>query len=313
MPDLDKASADEKRKWLGCVVKEEDLAPEPDERFSKWVQRYHEGSWNVENGPLAQLGQELVAVNAVTFCTVGVPLFKSEDWATLSFPAAENNHRYHDAHSEVYKFLIDGLSRETLKKLADRMNVLISPNTEKTLKLLKHLIDTSVHNDVFPPFEVVSEKRRLADHEKRPAAVSMNAFDQFNADLTDVVKAVSVLKEHLAQRLGVTVESCIKRKEALMIWYPKFDEQLSVQPHYSICDIKQIVGKKVSDVQIGFRKQAEGVDNSELIILEFDDHSSIAIHTASNVGNLADDHDGLKPEDLTISFQLNYVPPLESP
>jgi hypothetical protein len=312
MPDLAKASDDEKRKWRGFAVTDDELAPELDERFDMWVDRYINGSWSVENGALAQLGLELRAVNAVSYCTVGLPLFAFEDYETLSFPSAQNNVRYHDAHSEVYKFLIDGLSRETLKKVADRLNVVVPPRTEWTLKLLRYVVDTSIHNEIFPAFEVVSQNRRLADHQKRPPAAPMKAFEQFNADMQDVVKALSLLKEHLAERFGVTVKSCMERKEASTVCYPKFDEELRVAPHDSIWDMAKVVGKRIVNVEIGFRKQIEGVHNSELIILHFEDGSSIAIDTGSNAGNLATTYEGLKPEDLNVRFHLTYVPPLEA-
>ena len=84
-----------------------------------------------------------------------------------------------------------------------------------------------------------------------------------------------------------------------------------MEPNYSICDITKVVGKRIIDVEMGFRKQIEGVHDSELIILHFDDGSSIAIDTGSNAGNLASMHKGFKPEDLNVRFQLTYVPPLE--
>lgn len=56
------------------TVRDENLAPEPDERFDMRVERFINGSWSVENGALARLGEELRAVNAVSFRAVAVVL-----------------------------------------------------------------------------------------------------------------------------------------------------------------------------------------------------------------------------------------------
>jgi hypothetical protein len=126
MPDLAKASLDERTKWAGFKVSKDALAPEPDSRFDMWVQRYIEGNWDIEDGILAQIGEDVRALNALSFCAVGLDLFASEASDSLCFPTAQNNHRYHDAHSEVYKFLVDGLSKSALERLAAKLGVEMS-------------------------------------------------------------------------------------------------------------------------------------------------------------------------------------------
>jgi hypothetical protein len=313
MPDLSSASPDEQQKWLGFRVSGEALGPEPDSRFDMWVQRYIEGSWDIEDGVLSQLGTEVRELNAVSFCVVGKDLFASEAHETLCFPTAQNNHRFHDAHSEVYKFLIDGLNRTALEMLAEKLRVPIRVGTERTLKLLNQVVPKNLHGQIFPPLDKVSMYRRLADHQLRPKAEPMRAFEEFNADMAEVVRALRTVKGDIAARLGVTVESCVKRRDALTVLYPEFDTELKIEPNYPILEINKVVGRTITRVEVGFRRQRLGAHNSELIILHFDDDSSIAIHTGSNIMNLEHTNPGLRPEELNVSFLLNYVPPLIRP
>ena len=141
----------------------------------------------------------------------------------------------------------------------------------------------------------------------------MKAFEQFNEDMTEIVKALRLLKQYLSKGLDITIESAVKRSDALSSgFYPTFDDQLEIKPNYSISKIAEIEGKTITRVEYGCRKQHPGAHNSELIVLYFADGSQMAIHTGSNAGNLTSVHENFEPEHLRISFALNYVPPTKS-
>lgn len=313
MPDLNTSSSDELSKWKGFAVQHDSFITGPDSRFEMWCQRYIEGNWNIENGAIAKLKDLVRKLNALTVCTVGSALFKFEDLSGLCFPTAQNNQRYHDAHSEAYKLLIDGLNKDTLLALGGKLGIpLKNPGSARTLNVLKELLPESLHDSIFKPFYLLSKNRGLADHHARPAAQQMEAFEQFDADLKNVVAALGLIKHCLASTLKVTVESCVKRREAMSVAYPSFDPNQKMEPNYSIWDISKVEGKKISRVEFGLREHNPRIHNSELIILYFDDDSSMAIHMGSNVVNLCDRHKELIPDDLNVSFVLDYVPPLES-
>ena len=312
MPDLKNCSSDELTKWIGFTVERESFVAGPDARFEMWFQRYMKGSWEVENGVVARLKEQVREMNAVAFSTVGKPLFKFEELAGLCFPTSQNNHRYHDAHLEAYKLLIDGLDKDALLAIADRLGTQVkNPSNARTLTILKALLPEGLHDRTSPAFEVLSKNRRLAGHENRPRAERMEAFEQFNADLTELEAALGLIKDQLAASLNVTVDSCVKRRDAMSTLYPAFDPDWKIEATYSICDISKVEGKKISRVEFGWRKHNPNVHNSELIILYFDDGSSMAIHMGSNIGNMSNERNGLKPDDLNVSFVLNYVPNLE--
>jgi hypothetical protein len=313
-PDLKDASPDEKAKWLGFGIDKDALSLDADLRFEMWVDRYIHGSWEVENGVISQIKQEVYDLNALTDGAVGVALFGDAEMATLSFPTAQNNHRYHDAHSEAYKFLIDGLSKEALKRLAGKLGIALkAPDSARTLKLLEQLLPEDVAKTVQNAFDVISKNRRLADHQKRPQAEAMPAFEVFDADLRRVVTAMQLLKSTLSARLGISVSSARARFESLTSpFYPKFDDQLGIEPHYSICTFSEIVGKTIERVEYGWRRRHNDLHDSEMAILRFTDGSHITICAASNIGNLTSSHEGLEPRDLRVSFFLTYVPELSA-
>ena len=310
-PDLTNCSSDEQAKWSGFALDDTAFSAEPDERFEMWCQRNFEGNWNVNNGVIAQLKDRVREINAITSTTVGKPLFKFE-LGGLCFPTAQNNHKFHDAHSEAYKLLIDGFDKNTLIALAYKLGIrLKNAGNSKTVATLKELLPESLHDQIFASFEVISRNRRLADHESRPAAVKMKAFEQFNTDMTNVEAALELIKGHFAASLKVTVKSCVERTSA-MSTLPAFDPDWQVEKYYSVCGISKVEGKTVERVEFGWRKRYPGVHNSEMIILHFDDKSSIAIRTGTNIWNLSNESNGLRPDDLDVSFLLDYVPPLES-
>lgn len=312
MPDLKRCSSDELMKWTGFSLEKDSFSVGPDARFEMWFQRYMKGSWDVDNGVVARIKDQVREANAITLTTVGTPLFKFEELAQLRFPMAQNNYMYHDAHSEVYKLLIDGLDKNTLVALANKLGIpLTNPGSARTLAILRAILPQILHDQCFPAFDLVSENRRLAAHQNRPSPERMQAFEQFNTDLTRLEVALDLIKTQLAASLKVTVKSCVERR-GMMSMVPTFDPEMKIEPNYSICGISKIEGKKISRVEYGWRKSDPRVHDSELIILHFDDGSSIAIRTGSNFMNLSNDDNGLKPNDLHVSFLLDFVPPLES-
>jgi hypothetical protein len=58
LPDLDKAKAHQAR-WSGFRLRSPIWTNEPDERFGRWVSRYLEGSWEIDNGPRFYLSEIL--------------------------------------------------------------------------------------------------------------------------------------------------------------------------------------------------------------------------------------------------------------
>lgn len=308
-PDFDKASESERRVWAGFQLDESDLSEAPDLRFQKWVQRYIDGSWDVEDGPIAQLDRIVRSLNAITQCTVSAPLFTSADIRSLCFPSAENNHRYHDAHSEAYKHLQDAINKDAIARLGAKLGIPVKAGDKRTVTALKQLLPETLHTEVISPLDLVSEQRRLADHKQRPAPTSFPAFDQFNKDIAAVARGLESLRTYLAKRLDVDIGSCEARASEL-VQLPKLDETRPPQANYSICNAGKITGKRVVGVRAGYRQPIAGQAETEVLILEFDDGSVLGIDPVSNVGQLTREGSSITTEALHITLFVTFVPPL---
>ncbi len=305
-PDLHRKSAGHVKRWMAFKL----VAPRwitPDERYTSWLRRYLEGDWGVKSGPRARLEGLLKKINALTTEVVGCALFSSDSTESISFPLAQNTHRYEDAHRALYGLLVDGLEKECIKRIGAKAGVTLKLESDKTATALKQI--ASMPPDTSPlwaAFDVTSRQRRLASHKVRPPAVRLLAFEQFSQDLEQWVAGLGNLLTSLETLLGMSGRTAEKRQTA-----KQGLPEIAAPPeaHYSICQIAQIVGKTVARVEYGFQKERPRVHQSEAIVLHFTDGSTLGIHTGSNAGNLALDHEGLSAEEFHVDFILQWVSP----
>ena len=309
-PDLAKASPDEQQIWTGFLLGEEAFPEGPDERFTKWADRYLKGSWDVPETPFAALQRITEQINAVTFCIVGVPLFTATHFRRLCFPLAENNHRYHDAHSEVYKLAIDGLSKDAIAALGQKLGIDVKPGDKTTLNALERVLTESVKATAHAAFDKVAAERRLADHKQRPAAVRFSAFEQFAKDMAALVLAFTQIRDDLARRLDVNIDRCEKRASAMQS-LPEFDPQRPAETTYAIFPALSMIGKQVTGVRAGELVAKPGRSKSEeAIVLEFAGGSLMSIEAGTNITQVMKAGETVNPEDVSIRLFVNYVPPL---
>lgn len=308
-PDiLEKISDAERRKWIPFRISVDDFPAEFDERFALWMRCRVAGDWDVESGPLQRLVENVVELNALTIEAVGLPLFSAEHPADLLFPAAENDASFAAAHAAAYHFIVDGLRKDALERLAARLGIQGNFANDRTLTSLKKIVtDSALHASIFGPLEVVSAGRRLSDHGTRGPSTACAAFDRFSKDIEAVVAALAILKGFLAAALHLDVARCLKRQRALRI-LPPVDPDRPAELH-SIVAADNIVGKTIERIQCGFRKRLAGVHDSEVLIVHFTDGSILGVDTGSNAYNLADGRSGLGAEDFNATFTLAFVPP----
>ena len=307
LPDLLRKSEGHVNRWAGFALKDPQWITGPDERYDSWVSRYIEGSWEVENGVRARLEGSVRAISGLTNEAVGKPLFKFADTPAPNFPSAENTHSYQDAHERLYGYIIDGLDKECIVRIAAHQGITINVSSDKTKAALAKALPT------FPPgsalwvaLEEISKHRRVAGHAVRDAAENFPAFKTFNDDMENCLSGLIELQAHLEGVLGMSSERASKRQSAKK-YLPEIVRP--AESHYAISRLPVVVGKTIERVEFGFRREAEGAHQSEAIILYFTDGSIIGIDTGSNICNLASEHEGLKPEDLHVDLNLQWVPP----
>lgn len=92
---------------------------------------------------------------------------------------------------------------------------------------------------------------------------------------------------------------------------PKFRNDLQVEANYSINQAREMVGKTVKAVQIGFQQTGARVHQTEMLIITFTDETQLAISTGSNVVNITSQierggRNELKPVDFHVDLDLTW-------
>jgi hypothetical protein len=305
LPDLFEKSKGHVQRWAGFRLTNPQWSKH-DEAFGLWARRNLAGQWVGGPGVRSRLAMTVHAINSVTKETVERPLFIHELPADLSFPAAENSHRYQDAHEELYRYLIDGLDSKCIALIASHLSK-PKPSGGRTVNTLKNVFPNLEEPAIFSTaYDLVSEQRRLASHNARPPAEAMRAFEQFTRDLELCVRGLGELLSTLEKELRMNSEKATARHNAKE-HLPKIVAPAS--PHFSVCQASQMKGKTVDHVEFGFAEVTEYAHRSELLIIHFTDGSIMSIDTHTNAGNLADEVTGLKPKDFDVNYSLRWVPP----
>ncbi len=312
-PDLANATSDEQLLWTGFEIVGEEAftnAQLDDPRFLRWWSRYIMGDWTVEEGPIATLDRVVKQVNAIAVCVAGAPLFAATDLRGLCFPSAQNTHRYEDAHAEAYRLLIDGLDKQAIKMIGEKLETPVRAGDKRTVDALEMLFpNEQVREALRRPLDLISEQRRRASHKERPSAVSFPAFETFDQDLRSIIRAFEAIRDDLAERLNVNIEQCEKRAGALGR-SPAFDETRPTQSNYGIFPAVNMVGKCVQRVQMGELVSSPERAETEALVIEFSDGSIVSIEAATNISQIIRDDRPVDPRELHVTFYVNYVPPM---
>jgi hypothetical protein len=88
---------------------------------------------------------------------------------------------------------------------------------------------------------------------------------------------------------------------------PVFREDLQVKANYSINQAKEMVGKTVKSVEIGFQETGAKVHQTEMLIITFTDDTQLAISTGSNAVNVTSNGGNkLNPSDFHVDLDLTW-------
>src|SRR6266487_1874480 len=130
LPDLFEKSSTHVQQWTAYHLKSPEWTTELDKRFEMWTARYLEGSWSIENGPRYHLEDTVEVINALCLEVVEHTLFQFTSNPALNFPSAQNTHAYQDAHKELYGYVIDGLDKQTIQRIATHQGLTINVSSD---------------------------------------------------------------------------------------------------------------------------------------------------------------------------------------
>lgn len=306
LPDLVNCIDKHKRKWNGYKIDNVDNFEENDERFFLWINRYIEGSWEVDNGPIYKLGETIKYINSISFEMFGNYLFKYTGTETLSYPAAQNTQEYYNSHAKLYGLLIDGLNKEAIKKIICFKNTEVNIESDNTVKALRKCLPT-VDSKLWDSLELISSNRRDVAHGIQNKVQYFLGFEQFTKDLILCNDGLSELLIELEKITGITKEKALKRHDAMRTLPNIISEP---EPNYSINLIKIAEGKTIEKIEIGEREQISNCHKTEIIIIHFTDKSIVAIDTGSNAENVLSHYDQ-SASNFSVDFNIKWVPSLK--
>ena len=278
---------------------------EKDERFEKWYERFIQGSWNVPIEPRRQLSYIIQKINACCKTLVDLPLYTAIPDNAIIYPISQNTHAYEDAHQRLYGFLVDSLSKKCLLELANLRNkTILEADNMKPPTLLRHVFsefdkDSKLHTLLAE----VSKQRSKPSHGVRDAAKESNAFEYFKNDLEIAVEVYEELLELIESEFSVSSEHELRRHD-MIDFLPKIDGE--VHPKSSTRQATRMVGKTIEKVWYGRRKEIEGVQQCEVLFVQFTNGEILAIDTVSNIVDMLDETT-MKPDELRVEFGLKWV------
>ncbi|MFP1731697.1 hypothetical protein ACLEC1_02455 [Lonsdalea quercina] len=90
---------------------------------------------------------------------------------------------------------------------------------------------------------------------------------------------------------------------------PKFDKHKEIEGNYSINQARDMVGKTIESVELGFAASNSKLHQRELLIISFTDGTKLAISIGSNVQNVIGNLNrngkpNLKPNDFHTDLDL---------
>ena len=303
MPSFkDKISEKDHQKWLAFHL------PDPvihknNPAFDRWVKRYVLGSWEVDDGPRIKITRELKLINSITRYKFQIHFFKHTDNRLINYPIAENNEEYTKSILELYRLLIDGMSKECIIKIADKQEVELEDNS-KRLNSLKEIIPEEYHPLIHKPLNKLNRKRMPIHGLPSKGIKEYPAFDTFNNDLNSVYSSIKNLRIWLEETYDIDAKSALKHFDSLSI-FPKFEKP--VRPEMKIPLAQQMIGKTIKKVEYGERDSYEEAHEAEGLNIFFTDGTSVSIQIGSNSANIASDYEALSASDFHTDIMLFWA------
>lgn len=308
MPSFkEKVSKKDYSKWMGFHIEQPEFHKENYE-FERWINRYINGSWEIQDGPKIQIEREIKLINVLTRIKFDIPFFKHDEYRLLNYPTAENSEEYTKAILELYRLVIDGMEKDAIIKLADFLKIELT-DEKKRLNSLKELLPEELIEKIHKPINLINRKRMPIHGIPSKGIKAYSAFDSFNSDLKSVHRALFQLKLWMEEILKLDAESCLKRLEALKL-FPQFNRPPS--PEFKLAEAQRMVGKQIEKVEFGKEDFCEDCHQCEAINFHFTDGTAMTIRIGSNAGNIANEYSQIKPSDFQTDLMVFWAEKLQS-
>jgi len=292
------------KRWNGYIIDERQFK-EKDDCFNRWKERHISGSWDVKDGPRKEIEDRLDLISVLTKHKIGIPLFKCHRSILLNYPKAENEEEYEKANLELYRLVIDGLSKDAIIELAKLLNKNLSDES-KTLNSLKEILPEELIDKIHYPLKELRYRRSKIHKTPSENIRRLNAFDRFDSDLKKMANCLDELLLWLEKIFNIDAKSC-KERENSMINFPKIVGP--PRPAFKLDDL--IENKKVKSVEFGEVEKYKDCHEAEAIIFHFYDGSSMAIKIHSNADYLKSEY-RIPPNEVHTALDIFWAKPIKS-
>ncbi len=308
MPSFkDKVSEKDYRKWIAFHIENPSFHKSNNE-FDRWVNRYINGSWEVDDGPKIKIERELNLINSLTKIKFETNLFKHKEYRLVNYPVAENSEEYTKSILELYRLVIDGMEVDCIEHISNHLKISLT-DKKKRLNSLKEILPHELKLKIYQPINSVYCKRMPIHGIPSKGIVPYPAFETFNTDLKNIYSALFELRLWLENALNLDSESCFKRIESLSI-FPKLNKP--PRPEFKIGEAQRMVGKTIQRVEFGENSFHEDVHQGEALNIFFKDGTAITFQIGSNAYNIALDYEGIKPSDIHTDIMLFWAEKLKN-
>lgn len=301
--DISRLPLSQKHIWRGFLI-EPDNFVENDIPFERWVNRCLGGSFQVDDGPTSKIESTVKLIRAITKYSLGVELFKFEENQLFNYPVSESREAYIKAHLEVYRLLIDGISSEAEKKLAEKLHVTLS-NPTRTLISLKELLPEDLQESLHKALKVCVDARN-ENHGVPSAGVTrpFAAHTTFHDDIVNIANGLNKLLTWLESIFKLKAKDCLEHEEFMNGLYPVFIGP--PRPGDKAGTLAAIIGRTVSSVKIGEVKSYPETHQGEAIAIHFTDGAVLSIQTGSNAVNITEDRPDMTPNDFETDLMVFF-------
>jgi len=303
---LKNTSEKDLERWNGYIINKRQFK-EKDDCFDGWTKRYILGSWDVEDGSRKEIEDRLDLISVLTKHKIGIPLFKCCRSILLNYPKAENEEEYNKANLELYRLVIDGLSKDAIIELAKLLNKNLS-DKRKTLNSLKEILPEELVGKIHTPLKELRDRRSKIHKTPSENIKRLNAFDRFDSDLKNIANCLDELLLWLEEIFNIDAKSC-RGSEDSMKNFPKIVGP--PQPAFKLDDLKKIENKKVKSVEFGEVEKYKDCHEAEAIIFHFYDGSSMAIKIHSNADYLKSEY-RIPPNEVDTALDIFWAKPIKS-
>jgi len=292
--DLAQLPEREKHYWYSFELPSPEFA-DHDPHFEQFAQSCLGGDWLESADPLDRVADALDLINRVF--PHGRPLFRHVENPALTYPAANNERAYVDAHIELYRLVAEGMDKRALKWLAGNLGTDLDPQHNSVTQLASLLPEQAEATIIEPMRRCIEVRRRT--HGIRDVQLADRDYEQiFRNEVEAVAEGLEKLLGWVQQTLGGDARHLRRRQDRMKSFPQLLPPRVPLDG--TTDQLARCVGRTVKAVDFGAEESRPDCHEREAIIIHFTDGSAMCIRIFLNAQDFSDR--GIEPNELDASL-----------